>query len=57
MCSLKVCAERSLGAGGAQQLGRKLDEASSFLPSELTLLSEVHIEVHTELPNTLILPD
>jgi len=37
--------------------GRKLDEASSFLPYELTLLSEVHIEVHTELPNTLILPD
>jgi hypothetical protein len=46
-----------LGAGAAQQLGRKLDAVSSFLPAELTLPSEVHIEVHTELPNTLILPD
>jgi len=57
MCPLRVCAERGLGGGGAQQLGRKLDEFSSFLPAELTLPSEVHIEVHTELPNTLILPD
>ena len=57
MCPLGVCAERSLGAGGAHQLGRKSDEVSSFLPAELTLLTEVHIEVHTELPNTLILPD
>jgi hypothetical protein len=46
-----------LGAGGAQQLRSKLDEVSRFLPAELILLSEVHIEVHTDLPNTLILPD
>jgi len=57
MCPLGVCAEQSLGGGGAHQLGRKLDEVSCFLPAELTLLGEVHVEVHTELPNTLIQPD
>ena len=27
------------------------------MPTALTLLGEVHIEVHTEMPSTLILPD
>ena len=57
MCLLRVCAERSLGAIGDRQLVWKLDEAPSFLPAELTLLGEVDIEVHTGLPNTVILPD
>jgi len=33
---------------------------SSSLPADLTtrtLLGKVHIEVHTEMPSTLILPD
>ena len=57
MCPLGVCAERCLGAGGAHQLGRKLEEVPGSVSAELTLLSEVHIEVHSELPNTLIVPD
>ncbi len=47
MSQLSVCAERNLGAVGVHQWGKKSDEVSDW----------VHIEVHTEMPSTLILPD
>lgn len=52
-----VCAEYSLGALGAGQRAVERGEAGSFLAGDSALLGEVHVEVHSELPNTVILPD
>ena len=56
MRPLTIDCERSLDAvGGHQQEMRRGPQLSAL--ADLTLLGKVHVEVHTEMPSTLILPD